>query len=100
MAKQNCWEYKNCGRETGGREVDSAGICPAATELKTDRLNNGLNGGRACWAVKNTLCDDTVQKVFAIKLAKCLKCDFYRMVSDEEPDGNYCDTKMLLRKLG
>ena len=100
MTKQNCWEYKNCGREEGGRNVDSSGICPAATELRADKLNNGINGGRACWAVKNTLCNDALQKVFAIKLAKCLKCDFYLMVSEEEPDWNYCDTKTLLRKLG
>jgi hypothetical protein len=98
MAKLNCWEFKNCGKNPGGEKADTIGICPAATEKRADKLNRGINGGRVCWAVKNTLCDDGVQKVFAVRLAKCLQCEFYHLVSDEE-GWNYHDTKAILRKL-
>ncbi|MBA4407714.1 hypothetical protein C0389_10595 [bacterium] len=100
MSAINCWEYKKCGREPGGDKVDELGICPAATEKRADKLNGGVNGGRTCWGVKNTLCGNEVRKVFALHLAKCLKCDFYQLVSDEEHDWTYSDTKAILRKLG
>ena len=99
MAKLNCWDCKNCGRNPGGVNVDERGVCPASIETKADRLNNGINGGRACWAIKNILCDEVIQKVFAVRLAKCLKCDFFQLVSDEEADWSYLDTKAILRKL-
>lgn len=100
MPKINCWEYKKCGRQPGGINVDELGVCPAATENKADKLNGGINGGRACWGIKYTLCDNVKQKVFAVGLAKCMKCDFYNLVSEEEHDWHYTDTKAILRKLG
>lgn len=31
MAKLNCWEFKKCGRETGGLKIKEMGVCPDAT---------------------------------------------------------------------
>ncbi len=28
----NCWEFKGCGREEGGRNAHERGICPAYTQ--------------------------------------------------------------------
>jgi hypothetical protein len=49
MSKQNCWEFKNCGRESGGAKVDELGICPAKNKKRTDGVYSGKNGGRSCW---------------------------------------------------
>ena len=51
MSKQNCWEFKKCGREPGGVKTAELGVCPAATTEKANGLNSGRNGGRACWAI-------------------------------------------------
>ena len=84
MAKQNCWEFKKCGREPGGAKTAELGICPAATETRANGLNNGNNGGRACWPIVGTLCGGKVQGVFAEKLTNCMKCEFYQLVGAEE----------------
>ncbi len=63
----NCWEFKRCGREAGGAKVGELGVCPA---YPTD--------GTHCARTTGTLCGGVVQGSFALKLANCMKCDFYR----------------------
>ena len=84
MSKKNCWEVKNCGREPGGSKAIVLGICPASTEKKLDGINHGSNGGRACWALAGTLCGGKVQGSYAVKLANCMNCQFYKDVQQEE----------------
>jgi hypothetical protein len=84
MTKLNCWEYKKCGRQVGGEKAKELGVCPATTETKTRGVNGGNFAGRCCWAVTGTLCGGKVQGSFATKLANCLKCDFYGLVTKEE----------------
>ncbi len=84
MAKQNCWEFKKCGRDPGGARVARLGICPASIETRVSRVNDGVNGGRACWAVTGTLCGGEVQGTFAVKLISCMECEFYKRVMKEE----------------
>jgi hypothetical protein len=83
----NCWEAKKCGRQPGGAKATELGVCPAATETRTNNLNHGINGGRVCWLVAGTLCGGVVQGTFASKLANCLKCEFYQAVGKEEGPG-------------
>jgi hypothetical protein len=80
----NCWEIKKCGREPSGTNADSLGVCPAATNEACEGLNHGKNAGRICWAVSGTLCGGVVQGIFALKIDTCLRCEVFRMVSDEE----------------
>ncbi|PIX39266.1 MAG: hypothetical protein COZ56_18015, partial [Armatimonadetes bacterium CG_4_8_14_3_um_filter_58_9] len=82
--KQNCWEFKQCGREPGGSRVAVLGICPAATDASNNGLNCGVNGGRTCWAVAGTLCGGKVQGTFAQKRLACMACDFFQLVRPEE----------------
>ena len=82
--KLNCWEFKKCGREPGGANAQKYGVCAASTETSANNLNGGKNGGRACWAVAGTACGGTIQGTFALKLGKCLRCDFYRLIVQEE----------------
>jgi hypothetical protein len=82
--RQNCWEYKKCGRNPGGDKANDLGVCPATTDISSDSLNGGKNGGRICWAVAGTFCGDKVQGTFAEKGPSCMSCDFYKKVKEEE----------------
>jgi len=85
MGKMNCWEYKSCGREEGGRNVEELGVCEASRETRLDGVHGGTNAGRACWSVKHTLCGGSVQSNLAVKLSQCVSCEFYKLVTSEEP---------------
>ena len=69
----NCWEFKGCGREEGGRKAHELGICPAYTQ----------GAGDACWFIAGTLCDGTVQGTYAQKLESCVHCDFFQQFDIE-----------------
>jgi hypothetical protein len=84
MRKLNCWEFKKCGREPNGRQVNSEGLCPATKELRLDGIHNGINAGRACWAVAGTLCEGEIHGTYAQKYRDCTTCDFYLRVKREE----------------
>lgn len=81
---QNCWDVKQCGRQSGGNKVAELGTCPAASDAKRSGVNRGTNGGRICWAVTGTLCGGEVQGSFAQKRLSCLSCDFFKQVKTEE----------------
>ncbi len=98
MNKKNCWEYKQCGREAGGARIGELGVCPAAETAAVDGIHGGRNGGRCCWVVAGTFCGGQVQGVYASKLANCIDCDFYRLVSEEE-SGRRVDSMEILAKL-
>lgn len=82
--KKNCWEHKNCGRESGGKKVGELGVCPASTETSVNGVNGGKNAGRVCWAVSGTFCGGKTQGTFAQKKMSCLTCEFYKDVRNEE----------------
>lgn len=86
MDRKNCWEVKGCGRESGGSQVGSLGVCPAALPDRFDGVNRGERGGRFCWAIAGTFCSRKVRGTFATKLLNCLDCGFLQQVRDEEGD--------------
>ncbi len=96
--KQNCWEFKNCGRQPGGHRALSDGVCPAATETRLDGVHGGRNAGRACWVVSGTFCRGEVQGEFAKKFVSCRICDFYVKVMREEGI-DFLLAPLLLKKL-
>jgi hypothetical protein len=98
MPNLNCWEVKKCGREPGGAKEKELGVCKAAIELRTNGINNGKNGGRACWAITGTLCGGKVQGSFAEKLGNCMTCPFYQQVGMEEGP-EHQSSKEILAKL-
>ncbi len=85
MLKINCWEYKECGREPGGKNERSLGICPAATLSLADGFNGGKNGGRACAYISGTFCSGIIQGTHKEKEKNCIKCDFYKILKIEHP---------------
>ncbi len=82
--KTNCWEYHNCGREPGGRNVPTLGVCPAASNDSYDGINSGKCAGRFCWAVAGTFCEGNIQGTYAEKRTSCRDCDFFKTVLAEE----------------
>ncbi len=96
MKKQNCWEFKQCGREPGGQKAHELGICPAALETKLEGIHAGHNAGRACWVVAGTFCGGQEQGTFAKKYHNCEKCDFYQIVKQEE--GTRYELSILILK--
>ncbi len=79
MPVPNCWEFMRCGREPGGDKVEDLGVCPAATAKQLDGINNGRHGGRACWGVPNTHCQEIRSKVLG-----CVDCTFFKLVQEQE----------------
>lgn len=63
----NCWEFKKCGREKGGAKEKELGTCAAYPD-----------SGTQCARVAGTLCGGVVQGTFAMKLANCMNCEFYK----------------------
>ena len=84
MKRDNCWNFKKCGREVGGKNSEEHGVCPTAKSGKHDGLNNGQFGGRICWATTGTLCNDGVQGATGDKLMSCINCEFLKQVQDDE----------------
>ena len=84
MSKLNCWEFKDCGRQPGGKHVDDLGVCPVTEEVRLHGTHGGINAGRSCWVVSSTLCKGEVQGTFGKKYDNCVKCDFYQTVKEEE----------------
>ena len=82
--RQNCWDFKKCGREPGGARVAELGVCPAAIDTSHNGTNRGENAGRYCWRVAGTMCDEKVQGTYACKLLSCIKCDFFKVVQEQE----------------
>jgi hypothetical protein len=85
--KQNCWDFKKCGRQPGGAKVADLGVCPATVYTGLDGTHSGKNGGRACWVVAGSLCGGKIQGTYAMKLHNCWRCDFMNAVkAEEEPE--------------
>ena len=83
MAKQNCWEFKKCGREIGGINAEKLGVCPAASETQADGFCDGKNGGRACVYIIGTLCDGGCQISFKNKEKLCDTCEFHEQLKKD-----------------
>lgn len=79
----NCWEFRQCGREPGGRLADEMGVCPAASYRPADGYLGGRNGGRACCFVAGTFCEEVLQGTYRDKSKDCWDCDFYRALRRE-----------------
>ena len=88
--RQNCWEFKKCGREPGGVNEAERGVCPASLDTNLDGLNFGKNGGRICWAVAGTFCGEVEPEGdFARQLLSCMDCDFFKKIQTEEGTANF-----------
>lgn len=101
MSKKNCWEFKSCGREPGGKKASELGICPATVYTDLDGAHDGKNAGRACWAIAGSLCGGKVQGTYAEKLHNCWKCEFMNIVKSEEDaaDHGFSQTRLGMERV-
>lgn len=97
MANVNCWEFKKCGRQPGGAKVGELGVCPASTATQANAIHDGKNGGRCCWVIAGTFCGGKVQGTYSAKLANCMDCDFYKLVSKEAGKSRLDSMEILAR---
>ena len=84
MEKKQCWEIFKCGREPGGEKYAELGVCKAALPNKYDGMNEGVHGGRFCWAITGTLCGGKVRGRYCEKIETCLSCEFLQQVEKEQ----------------
>ncbi len=97
--KLNCWEWKQCGREPGGVNVASLGICPASTEMKMNGVHGGKNGGRTCWIVKLPHYVKENYKVILEKSMKSVGFAIFTIKSNKRKGGHFILSGTLLAKL-
>jgi len=97
--KMNCWEYKQCRRETQDLISLHVGKCPAVLENNLNGIHGGRNAGRSCWTVPGTLCNNRVQGSFASKNKTCYLCEFYQLVKREEGE-DFIHAKEILSLMG
>ncbi|UCG77422.1 MAG: hypothetical protein JSV21_07495 [Nitrospirota bacterium] len=84
MKKTNCWEFMNCDRGPDGSDTIENGTCQAASNTSLDGIHGGINGGRICWVVEGCTCFNNEFSSFVQKYVKCMECNFYKTVRDEE----------------
>ncbi|MCI5208169.1 MAG: hypothetical protein D3910_05130 [Candidatus Electrothrix sp. ATG2] len=82
--KLNCWEFKKCGREPGGKNITVFGVCPIPVEIGFNSVNNGKNGGRSCWIIRESACEPVMRKCCVQEIKECRLCDFYRFINKEK----------------
>ncbi len=84
MKKANCWEFRNCGRQPGGENVEELGLCAAATNSIMEGVHDGEKGGRVCWIMVGTQCGQDAAASPDKRKRACMSCDFYNMVKQQE----------------
>jgi len=77
--KINCWEFMGCEK---GPETTSP--CPAAIDRTSNGVNGGVNAGRICWNIPNTICFGKSMGEFVQKREVCFSCKFFNLVKKEE----------------
>ena len=82
--KMNCWEFRMCGREVGGRNVEKMGVCLAVLDDKHNGINGGQNGGRYCWSAVGTMSGGKPEYCISQNIKDCHECHFYQLVKAQE----------------
>lgn len=77
MKRKCCWEFKDCGREPGGRNVAELGVCPVPAGEELEGCCGPADMCSSCWTEVGTLCGGDVQGIYAKKLGNCMKCDYF-----------------------
>jgi len=82
--KINCWDFNQCGREHGGKNIKTLGKCHSVQYKSFNGINGGLFGGRYCWHISGTYQDGEPTCVHLDKVESCDVCEFYLKVKKEE----------------
>ncbi len=63
----NCWEYMKCGREEGGVNASTQGVCSAYPQW-----------GKRCARIAGSLNGEFITGTIAQEIPNCAHCEFYR----------------------
>jgi hypothetical protein len=88
MRKYNCWEFNKCERGQNG--TASSNMCPVAADRSADGLNEGINGGRICWIIAESLNKNKIKCCALQQNLSCFECEFRHKVTTEEGLLNIC----------
>ena len=94
MKKCNCWEFNECKMGQGG--TAGSGMCPVAADTYADGLNKGVNGGRICWMIVESLYRNKIKCCALKQNLSCFQCEFRHKVINEEGLLNICKATGLL----
>jgi len=81
--KDNCWDIMQCNQNIKKE-------CPATTSEQCNGIHGGVNGGRCCWQISGTFCEDvmlcggTEAGIKAKDITSCIFCEVYIRVKLEE----------------
>ena len=84
--KINCWDFNQCGREHGGKNIEKLGKCCSVLYKSFNGINGGLFGGRYCWHIAGTYQDGEPTCIHLKKAESCDVCEFYLKVKEEESE--------------
>ena len=87
--RMNCWEFKQCGREPGGRNVEKYGRCSVPVSVEHNGMNNGKNGGRSCWILREAACEKIMRACRVDEIKECRQCRFHIHVKKSECSGRF-----------
>jgi hypothetical protein len=65
-------------------------MCPVAADTSADGLNEGVNGGRICWIIAETLNKNEIKCCALQQDPSCFQCEFRHKVITEEGLLNIC----------
>ncbi|MBU0528900.1 hypothetical protein KKF86_03980 [bacterium] len=82
--KINCWDFNQCGRQHGGKNVEEFGKCHSVQYKSFNGINGGLFGGRYCWHIAGTFQEDEPTCRHLKNVESCDFCEFYLKVKVEE----------------
>ncbi|XCN75156.1 MAG: two-CW domain-containing protein [Candidatus Electrothrix aestuarii] len=82
--RMNCWEFKQCGREPGGSNIEKYGSCSVPVSVEHNGINNGKNGGRSCWILREAACEKIMRACRVDEIKECRQCRFHIHVKKSE----------------
>jgi hypothetical protein len=74
--ENNCWEHMECGREPGGKNQDSLGVCPVTKYHLADGFFCGRDGGGGCAFIVGSFSPGEFEDQCGAN-RDCKKCRYY-----------------------
>ncbi|MCI5148900.1 MAG: hypothetical protein D3916_05850 [Candidatus Electrothrix sp. MAN1_4] len=89
-SKIDCWEFKKCGREPGGKNIEKYGLCSLVVSLEDNKINNKRNGERLCWSLRESACEGIMRECCVNEIKECRQCTFYIFLQESYNQGSGC----------
>lgn len=81
-----------CGEGNGIYDAGHKSACPIANNKTANGLNGGVNGGRICWVIADSCCNEQIPCITNKRKDPCFSCEFRYKVMNEEGLVTVCRT--------